>query len=192
MRCPHAVVVLLLTAAVGMPGPAAAQAPVRSFDQLNTRLKAGDTVYVTDAQGREIVGKIRQLAPTSLVVDAGAPRVLGPQDVRLIEERPADSRKNGILWGLMIGAGGGIAAGAIEANSDGWTTGDEYLENTLIFGGIGAGAGVALGALFDGMRPGPRRVVFRAPGASGGAAARLSIAPVVTTRAKGVVVSFAF
>jgi hypothetical protein len=30
---------------------AAAQAPVTSFTRLNSRLKAGDTVWVTDAPG---------------------------------------------------------------------------------------------------------------------------------------------
>ena len=37
----------------------------RRSSQLNTRLKLGDTVWVTDAQGREIKGKIR---------DSGRPR----------------------------------------------------------------------------------------------------------------------
>ena len=39
-----------------LPALAAAQDPVKSFDQLNTRLKIGDTIYVTDAQGREVKG----------------------------------------------------------------------------------------------------------------------------------------
>ena len=50
---------------------AAAQEPVTSFDQLNTRLKVGDTVWITDAQGREVTGKIRALSPASLLLDAG-------------------------------------------------------------------------------------------------------------------------
>ena len=180
--------IVLLATLLGVPCPTAAQVPVRSFDQLNTRLKPGDTIYVTDAQGREIVGELRELGPSLLVVDDGVRQALGPQDVRLIEERPADSKKNGALWGLLVGAGVGVGVGALVANSDHWTTGDEYMENALIFGGIGAGAGAALGAIVDGMKAGPTRVVFRAPGASG--SARLSLAPVITPRTKGVAVAF--
>ena len=50
-----AFVAAILTVAPGT----SAQEPVRDFSQLNTRLKPGDTVWVTDAQGREIKGKIR-------------------------------------------------------------------------------------------------------------------------------------
>ena len=34
-----------------------AQEPVKTFDQLDMRLKVGDTIWVTDAQGREIRGR---------------------------------------------------------------------------------------------------------------------------------------
>ena len=40
-----------------LPALAGAQEPVRTFDQLNTRLKVGDSIYVTDAKGREIKGE---------------------------------------------------------------------------------------------------------------------------------------
>ena len=46
-----------------LPALAAAQEPVKSFDQLNTRLKPGDTVWVTDAQGRESKGRSRRSPP---------------------------------------------------------------------------------------------------------------------------------
>jgi len=60
-----------------LPALSVAQEPVKSFDQLNTRLKPGDTVYVTDAQGREVKGRIRGLSATSLLLDAGgSPRDL--------------------------------------------------------------------------------------------------------------------
>ena len=42
----------------------AAQEPVRDFTQLNTRLVPGDTVWVTDAQGREVKGGLARSAPT--------------------------------------------------------------------------------------------------------------------------------
>ena len=52
-----------------LPTLSAAQEPVRAFDQLNTRLKVGDTVYVTDVQGREVKGKIRELSGSALSLD---------------------------------------------------------------------------------------------------------------------------
>ena len=58
-----AVISLLLAFAL-----AAAQEPVRDFTQLNTRLKPGDKVWVTDAQGREVKGKIQALAPDALTL----------------------------------------------------------------------------------------------------------------------------
>jgi len=39
-----------------LPAASAAQEPVKSIDQRNTRIKVGDTVWVTDAKGREIKG----------------------------------------------------------------------------------------------------------------------------------------
>jgi hypothetical protein len=184
--------IVLLAILFGVPCPAAAQVPVRSFDQLNTRLKPGDTVYVTDAQGRQIIGKLRELGPSGILVDDGGPQTLGPQDVRLIEERSADSNKNGAILGLLIGAGGGVAIGAWMYQTNGFSTGD-FWPDALIYGGIGAGVGAALGVMFDGMvRSGPKRVVFRAAAPAGPGSARLSFAPVITPRAKGVVVAFSF
>ena len=63
MRLPHIAIILATAAALAAPAPCAAQEPVRDFSQLNTRLKPGDTIWVTDAQGREIKGRINSLAP---------------------------------------------------------------------------------------------------------------------------------
>jgi hypothetical protein len=172
--------VLLVVPALG-----AAQEPVKSFDQLNTRLKPGDTIWVTDAQGREIKGKITSLGPDALVVDSGGTRTLPAADVRLIQERRRDSYKNGTFIGLGVGAGLTVALCAAYAEE-----GDEGACAVAVaaYGGIGAAIGLGIDALI----PGKKRVAYRAPGAAGTAATRLSIAPVVTPRAKGVAVSLAF
>jgi hypothetical protein len=52
--------------------------------------------------------------------------------------------------------------------------------------------GMGIGALIDGAIKGPKLVVYRAPGSSGAPHARLSIAPVIAPRAKGVAISFVF
>jgi len=60
-----------------------------------TRLKPGDTVWVTDAQGREIKGKITSLAAEALALKADGSRTFSAADVRLVEERRGDSLLNG-------------------------------------------------------------------------------------------------
>ena len=63
MRLTRTLAVVAAIALFASPAIAAAQEPVTSFDQLDTRLKPGDTVWVTDAQGREIKGKYREPRP---------------------------------------------------------------------------------------------------------------------------------
>ena len=106
-----AVISLLLAVAL-----AAAQEPVRDFTQLNTRLRPGDTVWVTDAQGREVKGQIRALGADALTLEGGGGRTFGAPDVRTIEVRRNDSLGNGALIGL--GVGGGLALGLCLANAD--------------------------------------------------------------------------
>jgi hypothetical protein len=182
----HAVWALLACALVVLlPAFSAAQEPVKSFDQLNTRLKVGDTVWVTDAAGREVKGKIVDLAPEAVTVKADASRTYGPADVNLIHERRPDSFKNGALIGLAIG--GGLSLGLCMAGSES----EDYGWCALavgIYGGVGAGIGVGIDALI----PGKKLVAYRAPGTPGSSQARLSLAPVITPRAKGLAVAFSF
>lgn len=171
-----------------LPGVSAAQDPVKSFDQLDTRLKVGDTVWVTDAQGREVKGKIQSLSADALALTAGDPRTFAARDVSIIRDRQRDSLKNGTLIGLAIG--GGLAAvwctGAAVDDSPSVSAGTECAEGLIAFGGLGTLLGLGL----DAAIPGKMRVVYRAPGAPGDA--RLFVAPVLTPRMKGVAVSFAF
>jgi hypothetical protein len=185
MKTSRSLTALLTAVALTAPAVAAAQEPVRSFDQLNTRLKPGDTVWVTDAQGREVKGKIVDLAPGAVTVKADASRTYGPADVNLIHERRPDSLKNGALIGL--GVGGGLTLGLCLAGSEsedaGWCA---------LAAGIYGGAGAAIGVGIDALIPGKKIVAYRAPGPAGAPSARVSFAPVITPRAKGVAVSFSF
>jgi hypothetical protein len=176
-----------------LPAVSAAQEPVKSFDQLNTQLKVGDTIYVTDAQGREVKGKLHELGPSSLVIDSGGPRTVAAADVRLIQERQADSKKDKTLLGLAIGAGGGLLLGGVLAGALDESGSDlSSVESAALFAAIGAGAGAGLGALFDGLNPGKPRVVYRAAGFAGAGLGTVRIAPVVTPRMKGVAVGISF
>ena len=175
-----AVISLLLAFAL-----AAAQEPVRDFSQLNTRLRPGDTIWVTNAQGREVKGTILSLTADELTLEGRGGRIYGPSDVTTIQVRRGDSLRNGALIGLGIGSGLTLVACLANAESGdaGWCA-----LGAAIYGGIGAGIGVGIDALI----PGKKILAYRAPGSAGLPHARLSVAPVVTPRAKGVAVSFAF
>jgi hypothetical protein len=169
---------------VVLPALAAAQVPVTSFDQLNTRLKVGDTVWVTDAQGREVKGKITELHDASVTLDGDSQTTLRAADVRLVQ-RASKSFKKATLWGMVIGVGASIAVSA--AADDGSGEADmAYGLGALLGAGMGAGVGAAVRAAL----PAGRKEVYRAPGASGSAS--LSLAPVITPRTKGVAVAYSF
>ena len=170
---------------LGACDPCAAQDPVRDFSQLNTRLRPGDTVWVTDAQGREVKGRILSLSTDALTLEGGKPRSFGAPEVSTIQLRRNDSLANGALIGLGVGSGLTLVAclADTEAREAGWC-----VAAAAVYGGIGAGIGVGIDALI----PGKKILAYRAPAPSGAPPARLSIAPVVTPRAKGVAVSFAF
>ena len=166
-----------------LPTRGAAQEPVTSFDQLNTRLKVGDTVWVTDAHGREVKGTIRGISSDTLMLDSDGAQTIPAADVRSIGVWERDSLTNGMLIGLAVGAVGG---GVVDTLIYGWEGAGYFMRAAL----LGAGVGAALGAVIDYSFHGTKRDVYRVPGSQG--AARLSFAPVITSRAKGVVVAFAF
>jgi hypothetical protein len=170
-----------------LPALAAAQEPVTSFDQLNTRLKPGDKVWVTDAQGREIEGRITLLDPATLAIDAGGPRTLRAGEVRLVRNRRHDS----LARGAWIGAAGGFAAAAALVYAV--CTNDECTAGpAAVFAGIITAAGVGVGVAVDAAIPGAKQVVYQAPGAASASHSSWSIVPVLTPRAKGIAVSLAF
>jgi hypothetical protein len=186
MRFPAASLAFVAAILTVAPG-ASAQEPVRDFSQLNTRLKPGDTVWVTDAQGREIKGRITSFAPDAIGVEANGAQLLRADEVRAVEHRRPDSLANGALIGLGVGFGVGAGLALLVCSED-ECSGSGATVFALVIAGIGTGIGVGVDALI----PGRRQVVYRASGTPGATPARLSIAPVITPRAKGVAVSFAF
>lgn len=169
-----------------LPTFAAAQEPVKSFDQLDTRLKAGDTVWVTDAQGREIKGKIRELTPSALVLDNGNGRTFEAGDVARINQRQGSKVRKGALWGVIVG--GALSVGSLAYGAQGCT--GEACGLAVLAVPILIGAGAGIGALVGKGMPGKELVVYRAPAT--GTTTRIFFAPVITPRRTGVVVSFAF
>ena len=189
LTCAHAPVAvgLLLASLLATAGPASAQEPVRDFAQLNTRLRPGDTVWVTDAQGREVKGSILSLGADALILEGGA-RTFGAPDVRSIQVRRADSLGNGALIGLGVGGGLALTVCLIADSDDDDSEAGWCALAALFYAGIGAGIGVGIDALI----PGKKLLAYRAPGSTTQPHVRLSIAPFVTPRARGAAVSFAF
>jgi hypothetical protein len=179
---------LAVVFALASPVLAVAQEPVRSFDQLDTRLKPGDRVWVTDAAGREVEGKIQSLSPDALTLKGDGPRKFAASEVSAIRQRREDSLKNGALIGLAVGSALGATVCVGMASQDdgnlGWCA--SFLG---AYGAMGAGIGVGI----DAMIPGRKMVTYRAPGTPGVSGhARLSIAPVFTPRTKGLSLAVTF
>lgn len=159
-----------------VPALAAGQQPVSSFDQLNNVLKTGDKVRVTDSDGREASGRVLALDAGSITLDEADGKRFPADRVRLVQRLKASK-----LLGCLIGTGAGIAGGFIFAEAA--ETGEEALGG-YIFPFIGAGAGTLIGAFMHRAHD-----VYRAP--SGGTN-RLTLAPVLTPRAKGLALSWTF
>jgi len=191
-----------------LPALAGAQEPVKSFDQLNTRLRVGDTIWVTDAQGREIKGKIRDLSATSLLLDAGQPQAFSADQVRAIKKPGGRSVRKAALWGALTGVAAGVVLVAVDHPGGGsWPAppcpaaseprcmlppSPRSAASDWYAIPAGAALGAGLGTLVGYLFPGKQQVVYRAPGAPGASSARVSLAPLITPRHKGVAVSFAF
>ena len=159
-----------------------------AFDQLDTRLKPGDAVWVTDADGREIKGTIVGLGPGSLRLEAeGTARDYPASRVQAIRIRRRDSVRNGVISGAVAGFAGGAASCLANPECRGDEGGAAVTVGLAL---IGTAAGAGIGAAIDAAVKGPTLVVYQSPGA--GAQARISIAPLIAPHAKGVSVSFAF
>ena len=172
--------------AVLFPVGAAAQEPVQAFDQLDTRLKIGDRIWLSDTQGHEVKGKVRGVSQGSVKVDAnGAVQEFQADRVGMIRVEQKDGLRNGALWGALAGFGlGVVSCGANPQCSEDESGGGV----TIALGVLGAAAGAGIGAAVDAATKG-KLVIYNA---AGGSSARLSVAPILTARHKGVAMSFSF
>jgi len=123
------------------------------------KVKEGDTVSMTDVVGRHAEGVVRGVGPSALtVLVAGREEQWTLADTREIWRR-GDSLRNGVLIGMLAGAGagllGGYALGSLYENETG--SGSEAF---LSMFALGLGGGGALGAAFDAMHKG-RTLVHR-------------------------------
>ena len=177
LRISFVVVLAMLMAA-----PTGAQELAGTFEQLRVLVKTGDTLTVTDSAGQPVQGKLAKLSASSLVLNvSGTDREFHSSDVNTIEKRGPDSLKNGALIGMGI-AGGLAAALSLAAIGESDADAGLLVFATLAYSGIGAGIGVGIDALVEG-----RRVIYASSGAP---TTRLTVAPLLASRRKGVLVSF--
>jgi hypothetical protein len=150
------------------------------------KVKSGQTVWVTGADGTTIKGKVNTIAATGLQLKDGDRLTSLPlTDIRRIEAR--DSLRNGAIIGaiptaLLFGLGAGTASAYGCILSEGCN--DTANRDAVIGLLVGAGIGALIGAGIDRAIPG-RRVLYRAPGP----AATLTLAPVASLRGAGAPMS---
>lgn len=182
--------VLLIAGGLATASAASAQEPATSFDALSTRLQAGQVIWVTDATGRETRGRLERLSADELVLADDGSKTFAAADVRRVRARDRDSLKNGTLIGLGIGAGLGTAwcIGAAADDSGDLDAGVECAEGFTVFPGLGALIGLAI----DAVIPGRMRVIYEASPHQEARRARLVVAPLISSRVKGLAVSFVF
>jgi len=177
------VVLVVVLVALALSVSAEAQQPVGSLEDLWSRVKSGNTVYVTDTSARETTGTFMKIADATLTILVdGQVRDIPTLDVRQIAKR-GDSVKNGFLIGAAIGAAifGAAVSGSCSEDCDGdnqFPAVPVVIVAALEFGGIGA--------LIDYFIRG-RTVVYRA-----GTRARVQITPLVLAHDRGIRLSLTF
>jgi hypothetical protein len=175
-----ACVVLLMVSA-----PALAQTPAASFEQLIAAdvIEPQQTVYVTDAWGRRVKGRLGEFRPGSLVLMQGSKRIqMTEADVNRIER--GDSLQNGLWLGLGAGIGAAWIAPHLFCDLP-----DEECA-AIVFAGIGLpsiAAGTVAGVLVDAAI---KKTVFRFAGARG--SAQIQVSPLLGGRRAGALATIRF
>jgi hypothetical protein len=195
---------LLLAAHV----PAAAQEPLRAFDQLASRLRVGDTVVVVDAAGTRHEGRLVGLSPSSLVISTRRDHPFAADQVRVVMKRGPHPLAKGLFWGVTVGAGAGLAWALTHTDGMGSAAEppcspepagmchlpDSDFSETRNWNSvpIGMSAGALVGLFVGAIIPGRTSVVYAAPPAGHRGGPRLAIAPVLTPRVRGASISISF
>jgi hypothetical protein len=121
---------------------------VRSYEELRTRLHAGDRVNVTTSAG-SVSGSVQQISPDALIVSSDSDRraFSPPTIVRL--ERLERTRRRSTLKGLAIGGGTGTLMALLSDCKAGQTSCDGARVAAVAGGaGIGAAIGAAAGGRY--------------------------------------------
>ena len=140
-------IILLVSMAVILAAATAGAQTAPSDTLSDTGLAPGAIVRITDSSGALVQGKLVGLTPTSIRVKAGrSVKEWRASDILEIQKRHEDT----VLDGALIGLGVGIAAGIATAYGA-CSHPDSECEAiaNVVFIPIGAGGGLAAGALID-------------------------------------------
>jgi hypothetical protein len=161
-------------------GSAAAQGQQAvDFSELRSIVQPGHAVSVTDTAGRIVTGSVTLLTASALELEGPRARhwTFRATDILRVTDRPEDSLRNGVLWGLGIG----WAASTVPLVADGAS-----VVHAVSFGIVTGLLGALVGSVVDDMRH-DKRVLFEAPrnrasvsvqmpiGQAGGAAAVIEV-----------------
>lgn len=167
-----------------MATPSVAQTRTAVLEDLKSELSPGDSVVVTDFDGKSVVGKLVRFGRADLDIRPAKQDVAPAGTLRHLTipltgikslERPRDPVRNGTLIGAGIGAGVGttliVSALIVDRNdADEWA--GPFLVGTAILSGVGGLVGWAI----DAARSKPH-VRFDAVA---GAQTRVSVQPLVS------------
>ena len=169
----------LLLLIVASAAPAAAQT-AGSFEQLAVLVESGDRITVTDSSGREHTGRIIDLSPSGLELwTDGAHQDFREAHVHTISRMRQDTLRNGAWFGLAVGAAIGATYFIPKYDIAG--------RYAAMFFGLWAAAGTGVGVGLDALVP-SRQVIYQPTGA----ARRVTVAPLLASNRRGLVVSFGF
>jgi hypothetical protein len=163
--------------------PAIAQS-APNFDGL---VRKHSTIFVVDNNGTEFVGRLLRVDPSSLTISTSEGEQSFTEE-RITEIfRRGDSVASGAKIGAVVGAilGGllqkDMGCGALLDAYKPCSVG-EYAATMAVFGGMGAGIGVGIDALFHG-----RTRIY--PGKNGRVWPAVTVAPDASLNHAGIVVS---
>jgi hypothetical protein len=129
--------------------PAGAQV-LGEFSELPRRIHPGDSITVVDLAGQAWSGRVAELTADRIVLEARERITFERERVQEVKHC-CDPLMNGTVIGLAAGAAFGFAA---AVRFSGETRIGDGIQGALMFGGIGAGVGLCLDAIF------PRTVVL--------------------------------
>lgn len=156
----------------GLPsqtGPSGGDGQASLLEDLGLRVNVGDRIRIQDRAGTIVVGRLIGLATQEMAVHtATGLRRFARQDISQIA-----LRRRPVRMAVLIGATAGVVAGVLAA-----CTGPERSECAdapILSGGLGAGLGLAAGALVQ-----TTTIVFPEP------ETRISVVPIVARGGAGV------
>jgi hypothetical protein len=164
------------------PASASAAGPVRTLQQLQSKIRTGNELTVVDRGGATYVGKLVRVSESELTIETAAgPRTFSAGDLVRI-----DCRRRGPLWnGALIGAVAGAIPGIglmVAGEDDRYCYGSCGMSLWTGLGLLSIGVGTATGTLIDLAKAGNVKVFEAAPKS----ARTFTVAPVLSSARKGV------